>query len=76
MPDKEEPRYDHDCVQCVFIGHVREYDVYLCPQAGYPTILGRYGDEADEYVSGNKLTLFTNRDIRLGLSCSRLGGER
>jgi alpha-D-ribose 1-methylphosphonate 5-triphosphate synthase subunit PhnG len=46
-------RYKHDCSACLFVGEHGEYDVYVCPQNGLPTIVARYGDEGSEYVSGD-----------------------
>lgn len=59
-----ERRYAHDCEECRFIGKLRKYDVYVCPQGGHPTIIARYGDEGHNYMSSASLQLF---DLRLRL---------
>jgi len=47
---KTEPRYNHDCNRCEFLGTHEEYDLYFCPDE--PTIIARYGNEDGEYGSG------------------------
>jgi hypothetical protein len=60
---EEKPEYEHDCENCVFLGHIVEkgpsgrraqsYDLYYCTQAPLiPTVIARYGDEGAEYSSG------------------------
>jgi hypothetical protein len=50
------PRFAHDCPHCSFVGRTRfrgrDGDVYVCPQAGLPTVVFRFGDEGEEYESG------------------------
>lgn len=50
-----QPRYDHDCSSCVFLGQFGEYDLYFCP--GETTLLCRFGDEGPEYKSGFEFAL-------------------
>jgi hypothetical protein len=55
-----EPRYEHDCSKCVFLGQhyddkeVQNYDLYFCPQhgLGMPTVLARHGSSGPDYASG------------------------
>ncbi len=61
-----EPTYQHNCKQCRFLGtfSTRQYnceteqmeevayDLYWCPQDTIPTVLARYGDAGEEYLSG------------------------
>ena len=47
-----KPRYQHDCDNCRYLGEYNEYDLYYCPQGGYPTVLARYGNQGEEYTSG------------------------
>lgn len=51
------PRFEHDCDECVFIGHYGGHDLYRCPQMGMPTIVARYGDDGAEYTSGPRVAL-------------------
>lgn len=50
--------HKHDCAHCLPLGpydHDRtSYDLYACPQqaVGGPTVVARYGDEPQEYMSG------------------------
>jgi hypothetical protein len=43
------PRYIHDCEECVFLGTHSKYDLYYCK--ANPTVIARYGTEGD-YTSG------------------------
>jgi len=72
-----EPRYKHDCNQCVFLGHEREYDLYYCPQEGLPTILARYGNWGGDYLSGMPTTIFRTREpLSVGRERARAFGLR
>lgn len=44
-----EPRHQHDCEECVFLGTHERYDLYYCK--ANPTVIARYGTEGD-YLSG------------------------
>lgn len=44
-----EPRYLHDCEECVFLGTHDRYDLYYCE--ANPTVIARYGTDGD-YLSG------------------------
>lgn len=46
------PRYEHNCNHCKFLGQHEEYDLYYCPQGGNPTILARFSDKDQDYTSG------------------------
>jgi len=50
-------RYEHDCCDCTFLGKWHEYDLYHCPQNGFPTVVGRYGNAPSEYTSGLGLSI-------------------
>jgi hypothetical protein len=56
-----DTRYQHDCNNCIFLGHYKEYDLYYCPSdrgAIYSTVIARYGNEGHEYASGiNSMTM-------------------
>jgi hypothetical protein len=47
-----EPRYQHDCDKCHFLGQDAENDLYFCPRGGIPTVVARFGDGDDDFVSG------------------------
>lgn len=49
------PRYVHDCGQCVFVGQHERADVYVCPQAGHPTVVMRMSAAGGDYTSGASL---------------------
>ncbi len=49
--------YTHeDCKGCIFLGNLREdeelYDLYYCSQNGLPTVIARYGNSPEAYMSG------------------------
>lgn len=48
----EEPRYEHDCTWCVFLGQYGDNDLYFCPGGGNPTVIARHSDEGSDYQSG------------------------
>ena len=45
-----KPRFQHDCDNCVFLGHYEGHDLYYCPRE--PTVIARYGGGGPEYTSG------------------------
>ena len=53
MPE-DEPRYEHDCDRCVFLGCWFESDLYYCEQrtVGIPTVLARHSGQDFDYTSG------------------------
>mgnify|MGYP003577041931 CR=1 FL=1 len=40
-----------------FVGVINGKDIYICPQAGSPTIVAREGNRRENYLSGQRLTL-------------------
>lgn len=42
-------RYTHDCDKCIPLWTCHKYDLYFCPHE--PTIIARYGNEWEEYMS-------------------------
>lgn len=71
MATNDQPRYEHDCEDCVFLGQWKIYDLYYCP--GEPTVIARTGPDG-EYQSGmvfvgvsQPLTEAYNRAVELGL---------
>jgi len=46
----EQPKFIHDCDNCIFLGIYEEYDLYYCDNE--PTIIARYGDNGPDYMSG------------------------
>lgn len=54
----------HDCDACVSLGTLETtgddtwwgglgpFDLYACPQGGYPTVVARFGNEGPDYLSG------------------------
>jgi hypothetical protein len=49
-PPMEQPRYEHYCRTCEFLGQYKEFDLYYC--SNEPTIIARYSDEGGDYGSG------------------------
>lgn len=53
----EKPIFKHECDKCIFLGgytgnNGSYADLYYCLQLGIPTVIARYSDEGDDYVSG------------------------
>jgi len=49
-----EPKFQHDCTHCEFLGHYFGHDVYLCRHSENsigPTIIARHGDQGHQYAS-------------------------
>lgn len=46
-----QPRFEHDCEECTWIGTFVDHDVYWCPQGGRPTVVARYGNDGPQYSS-------------------------
>ena len=47
----ENPRYNHDCDSCRFVGQSGNYDVWYCVRCDGGTWLARYSDVCSEYAS-------------------------
>jgi hypothetical protein len=52
-----QPRFEHDCEKCVFLGRLGlpegYYDLYFCEQGrDFPTVIARFGDDGPDYNSG------------------------
>lgn len=48
-------RYQHDCSCCKPLGQWLRHDIYFCDAAG-DTVVARYGNKGEEYMSGIHLT--------------------
>lgn len=46
------PKFQHDCNSCVFLGNYNGNDLYYCSQRSFPTLIARHSDEGDDYTSG------------------------
>jgi len=46
-----QPRYQHDCTACHFLGQYKKYDLYFCP-THEPTVVARFSDRGQDYNSG------------------------
>lgn len=47
-----QPQWHHDCQQCAFLGRYGGFDLYHCPQGGRPTVVARFGNHNEEFLSG------------------------
>ena len=48
------PQHSHDCATCIFLGRKDNIDLYICnlqDDCKMASILGRYGNELNEYYS-------------------------
>jgi hypothetical protein len=48
----DRPVYEHDCDECLFLGHYGGADLYYCSQSGSPTVLARFSSDPPNYTSG------------------------
>ena len=46
----EQPKWEHDCEHCVFLGQYNQYDLYFHNRP--TTIIARFGNDGPEYHSG------------------------
>jgi len=51
----DQPRFDHGCPRCTFLGQWNEFDLYFCPQGSLPTVIARRSSEGPDYTSGMAL---------------------
>jgi hypothetical protein len=75
-----EPKHEHDCDACVYLGSDQWYDYYFCPR-GDQTLIARYGPDG-QYDSGmcfygrnGSITEAGNRAIARGLITREELGE-
>lgn len=46
-------KWQHDCKQCTFVGHISGLDLYFCREPeGYIEYVARYGNHGEQYYSG------------------------
>jgi hypothetical protein len=64
MPKNETPRYEHDCVGCIFLGRYGVNDLYYC--ASEPTLIARQSSEGSDYLSGLEFGLVASKEGRGG----------
>lgn len=48
-----QPKFQHDCNKCEFLGHYYDHDVYICEREEFPrsSVVARYGDDGPAYAS-------------------------
>jgi len=46
-------KFIHDCDACVFLAHIDEHDLYVCPGDTLmgTSLIARYGDDGPDYKS-------------------------
>lgn len=54
----KNPRYMHDCDQCLFLGTYDFYDLYYCDKE--PTIICRFTNDPCDYSSGLVFAIVEN----------------
>lgn len=54
------PRYEHDCDSCVYLGQFEQYDLYYCHHE--PTIVCRFSSEGPDYYSGLTFAVTSKRE--------------
>jgi len=55
----KQPKFDHECESCLYLGRFLKHDLYACRDQQktktISTVLARYGNEDNEYISGLEL---------------------
>lgn len=47
-----KPRYQHDCLKCVYRGQINQYDIYTCSNSiDDCSVIARSSDEGSDYWS-------------------------
>lgn len=51
-----DPMFQHDCIQCLWVGKTGTHDLYVCSKATYnqttgPTLIARFGNLPHDYTS-------------------------
>lgn len=83
----EDPRFIHDCETCVYLGHYKHADLYICnirPVCIAPSLIARLGDEDSDYCASHPAWCFAegfkqadweqeviDRAKKLGISCDK-----
>lgn len=69
LPD---PKWEHDCDCCLFLGTFNNADLYFCPSdMGIPTVIARLSSEPSDYASGEMIgrtesyPTATHRELRV-----------
>lgn len=53
---KVKPKFQHDCEDCVFLGHFMDHDLYWAGHALFPGFVFRYGNKGPEYLTAGVLS--------------------
>lgn len=63
-----EPKFQHDCKECQFLGHFFKHDVYICDNGYGGSVIARHGDEGSDYGSQSiKYLNWFDSEQRIGL---------
>ncbi len=65
-----KPVYEHDCNNCTYLGSINRdlgggeklFDLYFCEQGKLPTVIARYGNKGDSYISGMEFAETCTKD--------------
>lgn len=79
--DYMNPKYQHNCDLCKFLGRYKKYDLYVCVRNNIAdTVIARHGSNGPDYSSGlifahrnliPELVEAKNRAEALGIDCSK-----
>jgi hypothetical protein len=64
LPDTGNPKFDHDCEVCTFLGTYEKHDLYHCKQATGSTVIARHSSDGPDYVSGMVFAKSLTQDTR------------
>lgn len=58
----EQPKFQHDCNDCKYLGTFFNLDVYLCSKSGRGSIIARFGNDGPDYYS-SRISVLLNELI-------------
>ena len=71
-----KPKFTHDSDCCTFLGTLDGIDMYFCGQNVIPTVIARYGDDGDEYMSGAEIAAIASCNGTLRVLCGTPEGTK
>lgn len=66
---RSQPRYNHDCATCKFVGQFGAEDIYICPKFNLEdaTIIRRNSSDGPDYSSFNTRDRFHGQWFRISM---------
>lgn len=76
----KEPRYQHDCKRCEFLGQYKEFDLYYCHQKQGLDVMGgsviaRRSSKDSDYMSSDLVLCLKAAVSELAYGCTGIDGK-